>query len=314
MVPLFAENSEYNETDWCIDQYQATNCSIVRDEAQHETEDMLMFFFNGNAAWGAALLMVVSLYCNKCFFVCVESLKSARESRLTFNSAGVLLRALSIQLFLIVTTLERIISRPMVQKSRESNVPAWLSLPTIFCSVVGAVFRYSPSSVLSARSGSTYSWIGTAYMACGVLFFLTAILGWFISTFSILSGRDKRYKHISVIFFIFLMTVTSFILTIIFVASVSYSVALVDIPIGGDMTDTIACGVDTADSCSNCDGADEDMDLCPEWSLDDVTRVLQTQTKGSATLAIIFFLYSFSALRFGFVLRKHVTMYQIDYV
>ena len=80
------------------------------------------------------------------------------------------------------------------------------------------------------------------------------------------------------------------------------------------MTDTIACGVDTADSCSNCDGSIEGMDLCPEWNLDDVTRVLQTQTKGSATLAIIFFLYSFSALRFGFVLRKHVTMYQIDYV
>ena len=219
-----------------------------------------------------------------------------------------------IQLFLIVNTLERIISRPMVQKSRESNVPAWLSLPTIGCSIVGAVFRYSPSSVLSARSGSTYSWIGTAYLACGVLFFLTAILGWFISTFSILSGRDKRYKHISVIFFIFLMTITSFVLTVIFVASISYSVALVDIPINPDQQHTIACGVDTADSCSNCDGSNPDADLCPEWSLDDVTRVLQTQTKGSATLAIIFFLYSFSALRFGFVLRKHVSMYQIGYL
>ena len=202
----------------------------------------------------------------------------------------------------------------MVQKSRESNVPGWLSLPTIGCSVVGAVFRYSPSSVLSAHSGSSYSWIGTAYMACGVLFFITVMLGWFISTFSILSGRDKRYKHISVIVFISFMICTSFVLTVIFVASISYSVALVDIPIDEDQVENIACGVDTADSCSNCDGAIPNEPLCPEWSLEDVTRVLQNQTKGSATLAIIFFLYSFGALRFGFVLRKHVTMYQIDYV
>ena len=69
MVPLFPEDSEYNETDWCMDQYQATNCSDVRDEAQHETEELLLFFFNGNAAWGAALLMVVSLRCNNGVFV-----------------------------------------------------------------------------------------------------------------------------------------------------------------------------------------------------------------------------------------------------
>lgn len=107
---------------------------------------------------------------------------------------------------------------------------------------------------------------------------------------------------------------TSLILTAIFVASISYSVALVDIPITPDQQQNIACGVDTADSCSNCDLHIPDAPKCPEWSLDDVKAVLQTQTKGSATLAILFFLYSFSALRFGFVLRKHVTMYQIDYV
>lgn len=101
---------------------------------------------------------------------------------------------------------------------------------------------------------------------------------------------------------------------VIFGASISYSVALVDIPINPTQKDDISCGVDTADSCSNCDLHLPDQPKCPEWTLEDVTAVLQTQTKGSATLAVIFFLYSFSALRFGFVLRKHVTMYQIDYV
>lgn len=225
MVPIYPDDSTYTETDWCIENYQATNCTLIRDTAQMEVEDLLIFFYNGNVAWGIFFIMI---------------------------------------LLLIVNTLERIISRPLVQKSRESNVPAWLSLPTMGCSIVGAVFRYSPSSVLSARSGSTYSWIGTAYMASGVLFFLTAMLGWFISTFSILSGRDKRYKHISVIFFIFLQAITSFILTVIFVASISYSVALVEIPIDPEQKGTIACGVDTADSCSNCDGANPLEAQCPD--------------------------------------------------
>jgi len=164
MVPLFANGADYTEKDWCLDNYQATDCFDIRLAAQAETEDLLRLFYNSQVAWGCALLLILSF---------------------------------------VVNTLERIISRPMVQKSRESNVPAWLSLPFLGCTAVGIVFRYTPSSVLSARSGSTYSWLGTAYMACGALFLLSSILGWFISTFSILSGRDKRYKLLSVILFIF---------------------------------------------------------------------------------------------------------------
>lgn len=201
----------------------------------------------------------------------------------------------------------------MVQKSRESNVPAWLSLPFLGSTVVGAVFRYSQSSVLSQQPGSTYSWIGPAFILCGGLFLVSGLLGWFISAFSILSNRDKRYKHISVILFIVLMVITSVILMIIFVASILYTVSLVDIKFGEDTLGQIACGVDTAGSCSNCDGASA-LRKCPEWNSDDVKAVLQTQTKGSATLAAIFFIYSFSASRFGFVLRQHITKYQIDYV
>ena len=42
--------------------------------------------------------------------------------------------------------------------------------------------------------------------------------------------------------------------------------------------------------------------------------VIQTQLKASATLAVLFMLYSLGALRFGFMLRQHISMYQIDYV
>ena len=51
-----------------------------------------------------------------------------------------------------------------------------------------------------------------------------------------------------------------------------------------------------------------------EWTSQDVARIIQTQLKQSATLAAIFFLYAFSALRFGFSLRGSVSKYEIDYV
>ena len=56
------------------------------------------------------------------------------------------------------------------------------------------------------------------------------------------------------------------------------------------------------------------MRQCPEWTDSDILKVLQTQLKQSATLAAIFLIYAFSALRFGFILRSHVSRYQIEYV
>ena len=53
---------------------------------------------------------------------------------------------------------------------------------------------------------------------------------------------------------------------------------------------------------------------CPEWTLDEVTKVLQSQLKQSATLAAIFIVYAVAVLRFGFVLRGHLSKYEIDYV
>jgi hypothetical protein len=74
----------------------------------------------------------------------------------------------------------------------------------------------------------------------------------------------------------------------------------------------LACSI-SAGSCTFCDN-DEGMPRCPQWSEDDVKAVLKTQLKGSATLAALFMFYSLGALRFGFTLRTHISMYQIDYV
>jgi hypothetical protein len=99
----------------------------------------------------------------------------------------------------------------------------------------------------------------------------------------------------------------------IFMASLIYSVNLVDVPLTDRLRGDIACYIDSAQGCTQCNNLDG-LQECPEWSDDDVIKVIQTQLKQSATLAAIFLLYAFSSLRFGFVLRSHISRYQIDYV
>jgi hypothetical protein len=71
--------------------------------------------------------------------------------------------------------------------------------------------------------------------------------------------------------------------------------------------------LDSGGSCTGCDSPYPE-DVCPEWSEADVTRVLKTIMKQSATVAAIFLVYALTTLRYGFLLLKHVSSYQIDYV
>ena len=100
-------------------------------------------------------------------------------------------------------------------------------------------------------------------------------------------------------------------LVTIFAGSIVFSINLVDVPISNEARGTIACFIDDDLTCTNCDRR---INKCPEWTNEDVTKVLQTTAKGSATLSAIFILYASSALRFGFSMRKNILLYQIDYV
>jgi hypothetical protein len=113
--------------------------------------------------------------------------------------------------------------------------------------------------------------------------------------------------------FIFVTASIFAMLVTIFAGSIAYSVSFVQIPLTDKSRATIACFIDTAQTCTGCD-AIIPTNRCPEWTDDDVTKVLQTQAKSSATLAAIFVLYALSALRFGFSMRRHTLLYQIDYV
>ena len=278
-VPIEGGAEFDTEDEWCLAYYNATNCSQIKYEAQQEMAAISYVFLTANAIWG---LLLVCLLC------------------------------------LALRMLEGIITAPIVQSSKQANVPLWLSLPCLGCLAGGATLLFSPSSAVGNEMGSEVFWVGVAYFASGGSFLFAVLLGWFISTYSVLNSRDKLHKQIAVSLFIATMVLTIFILMVVFAASLVFSVDLVDYGISDEERGSIACYVDTANSCTNCYPNDKGWDptepQCPEWTLDDVVKVLQTQLKQSATLAAIFLIYAFSALRFGFVLRSHVSRYQIEYV
>lgn len=214
-----------------------------------------------------------------------------------------------------MNTLEGIISKPLVQKSRESNVPAWMSLPILGCITFGFIFTFAQTSVLNTKSDTAINFIGPLYLVTAGLFFLASMLGWYLSKSSVLNTRHKRNKLISIWTFIILMTIILVALIALFASSLAFSSSIVDIGLSETRRSNLACIIDTAGSCTGCEEfAAGDPRRCPQWSTEDVTKVIQAQAKASATLSAIFMLYAFSAWRFGWGMKQHIRMYQIEYV
>jgi multisubunit Na+/H+ antiporter MnhC subunit len=218
-------------------------------------------------------------------------------------------------LFLVVKTLESMISRPLVEKSRELNMPSWLLLPTVGCFGFGFLYAFSPTSVLNTQSTalSELSWIAPLFIVTSGMFLLLALLAWFLRSYPILSTRRKQHKSIVTIAFILVSLFVGAALTTVFFSSIYFNVSLVHDPISEATRGQLACFIDRSGSCTLCDTQPTDAQ-CPEWSRLDVTRILQSQSKAGASLAAICFLYAVGALRYGFTMRKHIRSYQIEYV
>ena len=276
VVPIDGGEDFETEEEWCVAMYGATDCMEIRDVAQDDMNTSILIFYTALAGWSSALLFIMVL---------------------------------------MIHSLERIISRPIVQKSRETNVPLWLSLPTLTNALVGSVLLFSPSSLLTSSSGSDTTWIGVLYLIAAALFLIGLATGWYLSVFTIRNHADKQTKSIMVLVFIFVMFANVLMLAVIFVASILLSTNLISSDITGDEVDDVACRLDGDVSCTQCE-LDPSLGerLCPEWTENDVTRILLTQLKQSASLAAIFVLYAVSLLRFGITLRRHLRLYQIDYV
>lgn len=276
IVPIDGGQGFENEEEWCLEFYGDTDCADIRDTAQTDMNRSILIYYTALAGWSSALLFII---------------------------------------LLMVNSLERIISKPIVQKSRETNVPLWLSLPMLTNAIVGLVFLFSPSSLLTSSSGSDTTWIGPLYLIAAALFLVGLLTGWYLSVFTIRNSSDKQTKSVAVIIFIFVMFANALMLGVIFVACILLSTNLITSAITEEQVDDVACRLDFDISCTQCDlDPSEDLRRCPEWSENDVTRILLTQLKQSASLAAIFILYAVSMLRFGVTLRTYLSRYQIDYV
>ena len=96
-------------------------------------------------------------------------------------------------------------------------------------------------------------------------------------------------------------------------ASIVASIHFDYYPISDDVRGSLACSFDTASGCSYCGNRIDERE-CPEWTTDEVTRLVQSEYKLITVLAVIFIMYAISATRYGMLARKHISLYQVDYV
>jgi len=272
-VPILGGESYENEEDWCKAEYNATDCELIRDDAQKQSAIISGLIFTANGIW--ALMIVVLMWVTLC-------------------------------------VLQAIITLPIVQRSKESNIPLWLMVPIIGCTMLGAFLLFDGTSV--AEEYKDFMWIAIAYLVSGGLFFLAALLGILLKFYSVLNSRQRRIKQGIVILFMLTILLTVFSVTTICVTSLIYTLNIVGL--SEVFFRDIACAIDLRGSCTGC-GQEEIPPLnpiCPEWTDEDVQHVLQTVMKQIATFAAICLVYAMITLRYGFVLFQYVSRYQIEYV
>jgi len=141
LAPMKVGSNDTSTDDWCVERYDAKDCEEIRESAISQMANVSYFFFYLNAIVGGVLVILLLL------------------------SLGL---------------LEGIISAPIVQRSKETNISLWLTFPIIFCFAGGLTLLFSPSSLLTNDSGSDIYWIGVCYMLSGVTFTVSALLSWFM--------------------------------------------------------------------------------------------------------------------------------------
>ena len=170
-VPLNGGQDFLGEAAWCAHHYNATDCEPIRDAAVDCMEKMSYIFIYSNSIMGAVLIILIML------------------------ALGV---------------LEGIISPNLVQRSKESNISLWLTLPIVGCFAGGSALLFAPQAISNGSSYNGLFWIGLCYIVTGFFFTISALLGWFISAKTVLNLRDKTHKEIAVYLFIIMLILTIF--------------------------------------------------------------------------------------------------------
>ena len=135
MVPILGGNGYNTEEEWCLAKYNATNCEEIRDDAQRKYNTVSQVFYTSNGIW--ACLLVVLMWCTLCI-------------------------------------LQAVITLPIVQRSKESNIPLWLTLPIVGCYTAGYFLGFylkEPKTNAIEELNDIY-WISVAYIISGGAFTL----------------------------------------------------------------------------------------------------------------------------------------------
>lgn len=87
--------------------------------------------------------------------------------------------------------LQAIITAPLVQRSRESNIPLWLSLPIVGCYTLGILLILSP---WTTEVRDLYV-IAITYVLCGGAFSAAMLIGVFLKCYTVLN----RYVYLAML-------------------------------------------------------------------------------------------------------------------
>jgi small-conductance mechanosensitive channel len=146
-------------------------------------------YYNINGGVGLFLVLLVSFV----IFPLVGDSKTCHA--LNLNSC------LSPQLSLTFSLVEGMITKPVVQKNRESHIAAWLFLPIVLCFASGSILIFHSSSIMRIDSGASI-WPGVVLVAAGILYSIAAVLGYLTASLPLLNTRDKKGKLCALTLFI----------------------------------------------------------------------------------------------------------------
>lgn len=134
-------------------------------------------------------------------------------------------------------------------------------------------------------------------------------MGWFLSAFSIRSNIDKQNKAKAALVLVMVLFINAFVLLTIMIASYVWSRNLKLSPFERG---EIACAMNN----NQCTGCLNDIDAfrCPEWSYDEILNIVRRQLIQSSVMGAVFILYDVNVMIHALNVRKHLSMYQIDYV
>jgi len=246
VVPIGGGESR-TEEEWCLDNFNMTDCTQIRDSAQ---EGMLIY---ANAF---------------------------------FSSFGVICLLLMMLLWLTRIVLTDIISTPIIERNRKSNITFWLAFPIILSfTVAGILFSSPPFHPDYAVSGMAVqihlALFALYYTICGSFFIISTLLALFAGTYDVNTAGDKKIKNVAAICFIILSVINVIFITFILVEGILVATVFIGRDVNDEVRGDIACLGDPIDSCTCCDSCSscDCPRRFPEWTSADVTNMLQSQKK-----------------------------------